>query len=197
MTGLDKVQNQILAEAKEVAQGKLNEANQQAKEMIEEAQKEADKTLEQMNRKSDETVKKYEEKMESSIDMERRTRLLSEKQGIINEMTNRAYEKIKALDDVSYFAFLLEIFKGHVRDGEGVLYFSAKDLERIPSDFLSEIEKASKEKGGSVTVSKEAKNIENGFVLAYGDIEENCTIKALFDDKKDLLRDKIHQILFS
>ena len=46
-------------------------------------------------------------------------------------------------------------------------------------------------------VSKEGKNIENGFVLVYGGIEENCTLRAMFDAKRDELSDKVHRMLFS
>ena len=31
------------------------------------------------------------------------------------------------------------------------------------------------------------KGIEGGFVLAYGGIEENCTLRAMFDAKRDEL----------
>ena len=50
---------------------------------------------------------------------------------------------------------------------------------------------------GSLKVSKEGKNIENGFVLVYGGIEENCTLRAMFDAKRDELSDKVHRMLFS
>ena len=33
-------------------------------------------------------------------------------------------------------------------------------------------------------ISEEARKIDGGFILVYGGIEENCTIKAVFDDEK-------------
>ena len=44
--------------------------------------------------------------------------------------------------------------------------------------------KLTKKNGGSLKISKEGRNIENGFILAYGGIEENCTLRAMFDAKK-------------
>lgn len=32
----------------------------------------------------------------------------------------------------------------------------------------------------SLIIDKEPANIKDGFVLVYGEIEENCTLKALF-----------------
>ena len=43
---------------------------------------------------------------------------------------------------------------------------------------------------------KEPRPIEDGFVLVYGGIEENCTFRALMDAKKDQLQDTVNQILF-
>ncbi len=45
-------------------------------------------------------------------------------------------------------------------------------------------------------LKKEPKAIPDGFVLVYGGVEENCTLKALFDVKKDQLQDKVNEILF-
>ena len=37
--------------------------------------------------------------------------------------------------------------------------------------------------------------MDGGFVLTYGGIEENCTIKALFDAKREELSDKVNRQL--
>ena len=39
-------------------------------------------------------------------------------------------------------------------------------------------------------------NIDNGFILTYGGIEENCTIRAMFDAKRDELADSVYRMLF-
>ena len=65
----------------------------------------------------------------------------------------------------------------------------------MPSDFEEKIIAAAAEKGGSLVLSKE-RSIEDGFILVYGGIEENCTLKALLDAKKDELQDKVNEILF-
>ncbi len=48
-----------------------------------------------------------------------------------------------------------------------------------------------------MTLAGEPKEIDRGFILTYGGIEENCTFKALMDCKKDELQDLIRNILFS
>lgn len=66
----------------------------------------------------------------------------------------------------------------------------------MPADFEKRISAAAEEKGGSLVLSKEPKAIEDGFILVYGGIEENCTLKALLDAKKDELQDKVRDFIF-
>ena len=66
----------------------------------------------------------------------------------------------------------------------------------MPADFEKKIKAAAEAKGGKLVLKKEPKAIPDGFVLVYGGVEENCTLKALFDVKKDQLQDKVNEILF-
>ena len=79
---------------------------------------------------------------------------------------------------------------------DGEIFFSPADLAKLPEGFADRIEETAKGRGGSLKISKEGRNIENGFILAYGGIEENCTLRAMFDAKRDELSDKVHRILF-
>lgn len=197
MAGLDKVKEQILSEARAVAEGKLIDAENEAKQILEEAKDEAEKTGDDMKQKSDEEVKKYNEKIASSCDMQKRTRLLETKQELINQLFIKALDKVNKMGTPEYMEFLLKVLDKRLKPEEGVIYLSPTDLSRLPFDFRTKADSLAKAQGGSITVSREAKNIDNGFVLTYGNIEENCTIEALFNDKKDDLRDILHKLLFS
>ena len=72
---------------------------------------------------------------------------------------------------------------------------SDADMSR-QRDFEQKIKAAAEAKGGKLVLKKEPKAIPDGFVLVYGGVEENCTLKALFDVKKDQLQDKVNEILF-
>lgn len=74
--------------------------------------------------------------------------------------------------------------------------FQNDDLERMPDDFPAKIEKAAQEKGGSLVLKKEPREIDGGFVLVYGGVEENCSAGALFASQRDELADKVHAMLF-
>ncbi|MFV0363402.1 MAG: V-type ATP synthase subunit E [Suipraeoptans sp.] len=197
MAGLDKVKEQILSEARVLADEKLRDATDEANEMIQAAKDEAEKTGAELKQKSDEEVKKYDEKVASSCDMKKRTKLLETKQELINDLFEKALDKLDNMNDADYFAFLLKVLENRLKPEEGILFFSEKDLSRLKSDFSEQAIKLAKTKGGSISISDKAANIKNGFIVTYGSIEENCTIEALFNDKKDDLRDILHKLLFS
>ena len=129
--------------------------------------------------------------------MQRRTRVLSAKQEVIAEVLNKAYEKLKAMETADYFAMMMKILDKYVLAQAGEIYFSQADVNRMPADCRAEIEKIAKAKGGSLKICSQEKGIEGGFVLAYGGIEENCTLRAMFDAKRDELSDEAHRLLFS
>ena len=58
------------------------------------------------------------------------------------------------------------------------------------------INQAVKEKKASLKISREAREIEGGFVLSYGGIEENCSFDALFASAGEQLQDVVQKILF-
>ena len=67
----------------------------------------------------------------------------------------------------------------------------------MPEGYLSELQAVAREKGGSLTLSGETRAMDGGFVLLYGGIEENCTVRALFDARREALQDQVHALLFA
>lgn len=197
MAGLDKMKSQILSEAKAAAESKIAEATAKAEEIVSQAKAEAAKQSESISQKSEKETVNYKERIASSIDLQRRTKILEAKQEMIAAVLDKAYESLTTMEKDEYFDMVLKILDRYVLPQEGEIYFSSADLERLPAGFDAKVGQIAKAKEGSLTISKEGKNIENGFVLAYGGIEENCTLRAMFDAKKDELADKVHRMLFS
>ena len=197
MTGLEKMKSQILDEAKAAADSKVSEARAQAAKIVCEAKDEAEKSGKSILQKSQAEVKGYQERIASSIDLQRRTKILEAKQKLIREVLEKALESMESMEREEYFSKMLGVLEKYALPQEGKLFFSEKDLADLPAGFEAEVERIASEKGGKLTVSKEGRKIQNGFILAYGGIEENCTLSAMFDAKKDELSDKIQHILFS
>lgn len=197
MTGLDKMINQILEEANNSANEKIEAAKAQAQEIIKKAEAEAKALGEEISNKSDADIANYKDRVKSSADLKRRTEILTAKQEMISQTIDKAYETFCSMDDTEYFETLKKMLDKFVQPQEGEIHFSSKDLSKLPSGFEADVEKIAATNGGKLTVSKEERNIERGFILAYGGIEENCSFKALFDSQRDELQDKVQKILFS
>ena len=201
MAGLDKIKSQILDEAKVTADAKIEDAKAQAEQMklkfkgLSEGRNSA--VTFGILKKSEADTASQKERVKSAIDLQRRTRLLEAKQEMIAEIIEKAYEKVINLAPDDYYQMLLSILEAYILPQEGEIYFSVKDLENMPVGFGKEIEEIALAKGGKLTVAGAGRdNIDNGFILAYGGIEENCTIRAMFNAKRDELSDIVHRLLF-
>ena len=189
MTGLEKMVSQILEEADASAAVMISDAEKKAAEILGEAGEKADKIRQQR--------KSYEERTASAADMKKRTAVLAAKQELIGKVIADACDRVKNLDEGKYFEILKSMAEKYLLPREGEICFSKKDLERMPANFREEIKGLAQKKGGTLEISGEARNIDGGFILVYGGIEENCSIDAMFAEKRDELLDQVRKILFA
>lgn len=196
MTGLEKIINQIIEEADAAAAEKRTQGEQEAERILREAREQAEKEAQRMEEKTADEAAAYQARVESSCDMQRRTLLLKARQEIICDMIGEAYRSLCEADTEQYFGALERLLENSVQPRAGVMVLSAQDLERIPQGFAENVEKIAVSHGGTLRIASESGNLENGFVLIYGGIEENCTLKAVFDAARDRMQDRVHEILW-
>lgn len=196
MSGLDKINSQILEEANQTAAAKIAEAREKAERMIAEAEAKAQADEERARQISEKNVKNYMDRVASSCDMKRKQAMLAAKQEMISEVLKQAYAKVISLPEDVYFSMIKKLLEAYAQPESGMIYFSENDLKRIPQGFGAEIEKIAGDKGGSLSISDKGKAMDGGFILTYGGIEENCTIRAIFDARKDELSDLVQRMLF-
>ncbi|MCI8852002.1 MAG: hypothetical protein HFI31_13235 [Lachnospiraceae bacterium] len=197
MTGLEKMISQIVDEATESAREMTAQAEAEAAKIAQAAEADVQKQKEELSKKSQADTEAYMERIKSSADLQRRTAILRAKQDVIAQVLEKAYASLQSMDEDAYFDMLRKMLRKFVQQEEGEIYFSAADLERMPKSFQADINTIAKEKGGALKLAKESRQIENGFILVYGGVEENCTFRALFNTQRDRLQDIIHEKLFS
>ena len=196
MSGLDKMKARILDEANQSASAIISQAQEQSEAQIEAARQEAQAEAAKILEKAQRDAADYAGRVESSLDMRRKQAVLAAKQEIIGEVIGRAYEAVLNLDDDKYFAMLEKLLEKYALAADGEICFSQKDLGRMPEGFTGRIKTIAAAKGGTLTLLKEAREMDGGFVLIYGGIEENCTITAVFDSGKEELSDQVNRLLF-
>lgn len=196
MSGLDKMTARIIEEAETSAAEVISEAGRAAEELLARARKEAEANAEAIVDRARREGAGQEKRKEAALDMQRKQAILRAKQEMIGEVLENAYRQVLQMDEAQYFGLMEKLLIKYVLPEEGEISFSEKDLKRMPADFPAVIERTAKAAGGALTLKKEAASIEGGFILAYGGVEENCTLRAVFDSKKEELSDMVNRTLF-
>lgn len=196
MSGLDKMTQQILSEAQEEAERILADAKKDAEEILAQGKTECEAWDKDSSELLHKELSEFRDRAASAREQKRRRAILEAKQEIIAEMLEGVRKRMHEADSDEYFEFLRQMFGEYCHRGEGQMFLSARDLKRVPQSFLDSVEKIAGEKGGSVRLSKEPGQIVDGFLLVYGNIEENCTLEALLEANKGRLVDQANRMLW-
>ena len=196
MAGIEKITNEILSDAQSRADEILDQARKAADEELAKAEGENKELSDAAKERIDRAVADYGERVRSQCEQENKLSVLAAKQEVIDGVLEKAQAKLKAQDAPAYFAMLKKLLGTVVRAGEGEIALSKADLERLPADFLAGANEVAQAKGGSVKLAEAPADIDSGFVLRYGQIEENCSLQALFAENRDRLQDAVASILW-
>ena len=191
MTGLEKIIEEIRQEASTASEQELAKTRDEVKQILFEGEKdrEAYKTafLAQTNSETQLLLSRGE----AAAALQRRKILLKEKQQMIQQIMETARESILSLPEEEYFGLVLKMLNRYAKDGNCSILLSPRDKARAPQYFLQELAKK------SIVLSGESDKIDGGFILVYGEIEENCSFEALFAASKEVLQDKISALIFN
>lgn len=197
MTGLEKIIGQIKNDSEAAAAKVLAEANAKADQILNAARKQAEEECGVISQSSTAEAADRLARAKSGAELKKRKKILAEKQILIGEIINKARVSLDYLPDTEYFGLILKMAVKFSLPQEGVILFSRRDLDRLPQGFEDTLNAAVGEKGAKLAISEETRNLDGGFVLVYGGVEENCSFTALFDSAQEVLQDKVHKLLFS
>lgn len=190
MTGLEKIIEHIRQDSVEESDRIIAEAQAEVDRIMAASRDECTRLAQSLDEKGNAEINLANHRSESAAALTRRKLLLQAKQQMINDVLDNAKSYLLGLPDSEYFDIVLKMIKKYSLGTNGEVIFSASDLKRLPAGFSDSL------KGTSLTLSKETRNIEGGFVLLYGDIEENCSFDAIISAEKELLQDRIGSLLF-
>lgn len=196
MTGLDKIKEKIEEHSRENCERIFAETNLKIKKMIAEAREEGNRRASEIVNAAQAEADKKNAVSKSTAESITRNRYLEIRNAILNDIISAAYLSIDKFTDEEYFDMIFSLCRKNIQPGECTMLMNGYDLSRLPEDFEVRINSAVCETS-AVTVSKKAVDIENGFILDYGDITVNCTLKAVFDENMDALKDMLSKELFS
>lgn len=196
MTGLEKIQEKILEQSEVDCERIIARANEEAKAILIEARKQAQEAFSEIIKNAEEASLKKNILAKSGAEAITRNRYLEVRNAIINDIISAAYESVEKMSDEEYFDMLRKLCIKYISPGEYVMYLNSRDLGRLPDEFEDSVNAVVYEHA-TVYIKKEPVDIAGGFILKGDGVEINCTIKAVFDENMDNLKDMLNKKLFS
>ena len=191
MNGLDRIINEITSDAEHNAEKTVSQAKAQAEQIIKRAEEKSAQIMEKATADAELEYKKYIAMAKSTADVDIKRCVLRKKQELITKIIDDARAKLLKLSDTEYFECMEKLLETSVRSGCGELVFSEKDKARVTEKFKSAADKL------GIKISEDTRDIDGGFILVCGDIEENCSVSALFEQKYDRLSDEVNSFMFT
>lgn len=192
MNGEDKILNRIKSDCDENIRVIEQEAQAECDKILNEAKLQIEQNEKENSAKVLAGIAQINAGAKSKVELEIRNAILKKRREEIDNTVDIVYNKLLKLDDKEYFEALYKL-AASLKGSKGVVYLNKNDLNRVPSDFINKM----KEAGLDVELGKEAVNIDGGFILKDGDIEENMSFSAVISAKRDDLEDLINRELFA
>lgn len=191
MSSGDKILNRISLDCDERI-SKINaETDEKCAQIMAQAKLDADKISAEIADKAQSKVKQMQAASKSRCDLETRNAFLKRRREEIDKTYSEILNKMENLPDEDYFE-LIYTFAKKLSGMSGVVLLNKKDMNRLPMNFLARLEEC----GVKAELSKAPCDIESGFILKCGDIEENMDFSAILSEKRDAIEDFINQELF-
>jgi V/A-type H+-transporting ATPase subunit E len=196
--------SETLGSIETLTQRIIEDGNQEAQQIIREALEKVEKQLAIETEKTNEMCKFILEEAELEADklyhqicsekeMEIRDENLSIKQGVLDEVYEKALTELKSLNEEEYFAYLKNILSG-------------KDLQdcviQLPERYLGEKEERIRDSiaewgtTGEYKLSSQGYKVESGCKLIKDGVEENYTFESWIRYYRQEMEGEILEILY-
>ena len=193
MNGIEKITARITAEANEAAAAVIAEAEKTAGEIRAAYRKKADEAYEaRMNE-----VRLGAEREQRAAKLQSRKDTLALKQSILERAYGRAKEKLLALPEEKYTAFLASQAGHAAVTGHERIVINSQDRS-MGEAIVRGANAILTERGlpAGLTLSDESGDFSGGLKLREGSVEVNCTVDTLLALSRNSLDAEIAAILF-
>ena len=223
MTGLEKITDKILAEAKA-----------DAEKTVADARVKCDATSAQYRTRADALEAKFREdarregeriitRARSAAEMDKRNILLTARADVIDETFGEAYAALKSLPEEEYLSLLVKLLTDALtarvdeRNKSLALYGEEEEVSEEPDRYEVILNAADREKYGDrllqgvrravvgrvdtavlekLSLSDRTARIDGGMILKYGDVETNCSLEMVFADARERMEAEVSRMLF-
>jgi V/A-type H+-transporting ATPase subunit E len=194
MADMKKIIDDIVLEGQNDAAAIIALAENDAKKTIENAQRECAAITKNADERRNDELSRLKKRYGSARASQSRSSILSAKQQIIDNAVEKAYLYASDIHGEKYDDIIIKLLKPRIRSGKCTLYLP--ENKKPSADLKSQINALMKDSNSDCTFSYARKNVDDGFILVYGGIEENCTFKALFEEKRGEIYETAARLLF-
>ena len=220
MTGLEKIIDRIIDDAKEQARGILEAAQNDCRAAAEKYAREAEDIRDAIADKAEKEGEAVIAKTRSSAAMTRRNLLLSARGALLDEAFERAKKEVRDADLGKYRELLTALLTSALIEqakaedeslslGDEVMtfdcfevLFNAADREQYGAAVVENARRAAArhigaERADKLRLSEATVDIDGGLILRYGDIEANCSLSMLMAGMREEMEQKVAAVLFA
>ena len=195
MNGIDKLTQQINADAPVEIDALLAEGKAKAEAVAAEFAQRAEKAAADILAKGEIAAAQREERLVSMAAMEGRKELLAAKQDMVGKAFDLALDKLCALPQDEYVALLAKLAVGASVTGKEQMIFNRQDHDQVGKAVVDAANAALS--GGKMTLSEQTQPMRGGFILSDGDVEVNCAFETLVRLQRGEISGEVADILFA
>ena len=198
MNGIEKITSRIAAEAEEAAAAVLEEAKKKAETIRTGYEERVKAEYEARIAAGKAELEQNVQRTDRSARLDARKALLGVKQELVTEAYQTALQKILALPEEEYVAFLARQAGKAALTGKETILLNASDKERRGAKTVEAANALVKERGlvPALTLSDEVRDMVGGLVLKSGSVEVNCSVESLLELSHNRLDAEVADILF-
>ena len=220
MTGLDKIIDRILSDAKARAREILETAGAECRAMAEDYATRAEEIRLEIGGEAEARGEAIVARAKSTAAMERRSLLAQTRAALIDEAFETARTEVLDTDFGKYRELLIALLAGAlVEDAKSTdraiafgdevaefecyeVLFNEADREAYGPAVVEGAKRAARTiigaaRADKVRLSQKTANIDGGLILRCGDVELNCSLSMLMSEMRRALESKISAILFA
>jgi len=194
MSGIDRITEKILDQARLQAENKVayaKEATDKAKAGLE---KRFDRTMEAEKKKATDEGAEAAKRVIANVKLEGRKKKLAARQDAVNLVFDKAVKKMATLPEKEYVSFLVNITIAVLEKGKNELIMNPRDRDAVGSKIIEIL----KEKGPDmkVAISEETISTSGGLVVRNGDIQTNLTLESIIRLEREKLEADVVGLIF-
>lgn len=194
MSGIDRITEKILNQAKLQAENTVSHANEEAVKNRQNLEKRFERTLEHEHKRAEAKGKEAAGRIIANTSLEGRKSRLAARQEIVDRVFEEVKTRLAGLPEKEYLDFLCSLAIPFLSKDDNTLILSEKDADSIGEKLVGML--MDKSKGMKIGLSDERARTAGGLIVKSGDIQINLTLEAMTRVEREKLETEVVGILF-